>query len=72
MKKIHNGIPYGSAQGCLEGKIPVVVYRHAAQYFVSSNVELTRQKVRDLYKLHTPIEEVVHVLKQECGWQGCQ
>jgi putative transposase len=72
VKRCRNGIPYWSAQGCLEGKIPVVVYRHGAKYFVSSNVELTRQQVRDLYKQRSPIEEVFRVLKQECGWQGCQ
>ncbi|MGL4611210.1 MAG: transposase [Trueperaceae bacterium] len=65
-------IPYWSAQGLLEGKIPVVVYRHGAKYFVSSNLELTRQQVRDLYKQRSPIDEVFRVLKQECGWQGCQ
>lgn len=72
VKRWRKGIPYWSAQGCLEGKIPGVVYRHAAKYFVSSNLELTRQQVRDLYKQRSPSEEVFRVLKQECGWQGCQ
>jgi len=72
IKRCRKGIPYWSAQGFLEGKIPVVVYRHGAKYFVSSNLELTRQQVRDLYKQRSPIEEVFRVLKQECGWQGCQ
>jgi Transposase DDE domain len=72
LKRIHNGIPYGSALGFLKGQLPVVVYRHGAKYFVSSNLELTRQEVRDLYKIRTLIEEVIRVLKQECGWQGCQ
>ena len=72
IKRWRGGIPYWSAQGYLEGKIPVMVYRHAAKYFVSSNIELTRQHIRDLYKQRSPIEEVFRVLKQECGWQGCQ
>lgn len=49
-----------------------MVYRHGAKYFVSSNLDLTRQEIRDLYKQRSPIEEVIRVLKQECGWQGCQ
>lgn len=72
VKHHRKSIPYWSAQGLLEGKIPVVVYRHGAKYFVSSNLTLTRQVVRDLYKQRSPIEEVFRVLKQECGWQGCQ
>jgi hypothetical protein len=72
VKRIHKGIPYWSALGFLEGQLPVVVYRHGAKYFVSSNLELTRQDVRDLYKIRTLIEETIRVLKQECGWQGCQ
>jgi putative transposase len=72
VKHIHKGIPYCSALGFLEGKIPVVVYRHGAKYFVSSNLDLTRQEVRDLYRIRALIEETIRVLKQECGWQGCQ
>jgi putative transposase len=72
VKRIHKGIPYWSALGFLEGQLPVVVYRHGAKYFVSSHLELTRQEVRDLYKQRSPIEETFRVLKQECGWQGCQ
>jgi hypothetical protein len=72
VKRHRKGIPYWSAQGLLEGKIPVVVYRHGAKYFVSSNLDLTRQQVRDLYKIRSLIEETIRVLKQECGWQGCQ
>jgi putative transposase len=72
VKRIHKGIPYWSALGFLEGQVPVVVYRHGAKYFVSSNLDLTRQEVRDLYKIRTLIEETIRVLKQECGWQGCQ
>jgi hypothetical protein len=72
VKYIRNGIPYWSFMGFLEGKIPVVVYRHGAKYFVSSNIDLTRQEVRNLYKIRTLIEETIRVLKQECGWQGCQ
>lgn len=72
VKRIHKSIPYWAALGFLEGQVPVVVYRHGAKYFVSSNLELTRQEVRDLYKLRNPIEETFRVLKQECGWQGCQ
>jgi putative transposase len=37
IKPIHKGIPYWSALGFLEGQVPVVVYRHGAKYFVSSN-----------------------------------
>lgn len=72
VKRIHKGIPYWSALGFLEGQVPVVVYRHGAKYFVSSNLDLTRQVLRDLYKIRTLIEETIRVLKQECGWQGCQ
>jgi putative transposase len=72
VKRWRKGIPYWSAQGLLEGKIPVVVYRHGAKYFVSSHLERTRQNVRDLYRIRTLIEETIRVLKQECGWQGCQ
>jgi len=72
VRYIRKGIPYWSFIGFLEGKIPVVVYRHGAKYFVSSNLDLTRQELRDLYKIRTLIEETIRVLKQECGWQGCQ
>jgi putative transposase len=72
IKRHRKSIPYWSAQGTLEGKISVIVYRHGAKYFVSSNLSLTRQEVRDLYKQRSPIEEVFRILKQECGWQGCQ
>jgi putative transposase len=72
IKPIHKGIPYWSALGFLEGQVPVVVYRHGAKYFVSSNLDLTRKEVRDLYKIRTLIEETIRVLKQKCGWQGCQ
>jgi hypothetical protein len=59
-------IPYWSALGFLEGQVPVVVYRHGAKYFVSSNLERSRQELRDRYKIRTLIEEVIRVLKQEC------
>jgi hypothetical protein len=66
IKRWRKGIPYWSAQGFLEGKIPVIVYRHGAKYFVSSHLDLTRQQVRDLYKQRSPTEETFRVLKQEC------
>jgi hypothetical protein len=66
LRRIHKGIPYWSALGFLEGKLPVVVYRHGAKYFVSSNLDLTRQELRDFYKIRSLIEETIRVLKQEC------
>jgi hypothetical protein len=39
---------------------------------VTSNLALAWKAVKKLYRLRADIEEVIKVLKQECGWKSCQ
>jgi putative transposase len=64
--------PYWQAQDTLEGKLRVKVFRRGKNYFATSDTSLTWKAVKKLYRLRVDIEEVIKVLKQECGWTSCQ
>jgi putative transposase len=64
--------PYWQAQDKLEGNIKVKVFRRGKNYFITSNLTLTWMVVKKLYRIRADIEEVIKVLKQECGWKSCQ
>jgi putative transposase len=63
--------PYWQAQDTLEGKLKVKVFRRGKNYFATSDTSLTWKAVKKLYSLRADIEEVIKVLKQECGWNSC-
>jgi putative transposase len=64
--------PYWQAQDKLEGNIKVKLFRRGSKYFATSNTALAWKAVKKLYRIRADIEEVIKVLKQECGWESCQ
>jgi putative transposase len=64
--------PYWQTQDKLEGNINVKCFRRGKNYFITSNLTLVWKVVKKLYRIRADIEEVIKVLKQECGWSSCQ
>ena len=64
--------PYWQAQDKLEGNIKVKCFRRGSKYFITSHLTLEWKGVKMLYRIRADIEEVIKVLKQECGWKSCQ
>jgi putative transposase len=64
--------PYWQAQDKLEGNIKVKVFRRGSKYFATSDTSLEWKAVKKLYRIRADIEEIIKVLKQECGWKSCQ
>lgn len=64
--------PYWQAQDKLEGNLNVKCFRRGKNYFVTSDLSLVWKTVKKLYRIRADIEEVIKVLKQECGWSSCQ
>jgi putative transposase len=70
--KHYRKTPYWSSLGVLKGGLGVVVYRRAKAFITTNDVEIDFDLVKKLYAIRNVIEEVFRVLKQLCGWQGCQ
>lgn len=64
--------PYWQARDKLEGNIQVSLFRRGSKYFATSDTRLDWKTVKKLYRIRADVEEVIKVLKQECGWQHCQ
>lgn len=64
--------PYWSSLGRLKGGQAVAVYRRGDRFLATNDLELEWQEVKKLYSTRAVIEEVFRVLKQTCGWEGCQ
>jgi putative transposase len=64
--------PYWSSLGLLRGRIGVVVYRRGKAFLTTNDLEADWSVVKKLYGIRALIEELFRVLKQICGWQGCQ
>jgi putative transposase len=64
--------PYWSSLGRLRGGTAVAVYRRGSKFYATSDLELEWSEVKLLYHFRAVIEEVFRVLKQTCGWEGCQ
>ena len=64
--------PNWSSLGWLKGKIGVAVYRRGKVFLTTSDLEIDCNMVKKLYSIRNMIDEVFRVLKQVCGWQGCQ
>jgi putative transposase len=70
--KAYRLTPYWSSLGLLKGGLAVAVYRRGQAFIATNDLELEWQEVKRLYGIRALIEELFRVLKQVCGWQGCQ
>jgi putative transposase len=70
--KRHRLTPNWSSLGRLRGGTAVAVYRRGTKFYATSDLELEWHMVKALYHSRAVIEEVFRVLKQTCGWEGCQ
>jgi putative transposase len=70
--KKHRLTPNWSSLGRLRGGTAVAVYRRGRKFYATSDLELEWSAVKALYHSRAVIEEVFRVLKQTCGWEGCQ
>jgi hypothetical protein len=50
----------------------VLVIRHEKKYYLCNRLSWSRKEVMNTYKERPVIEETFRVLKQTCGWIGCQ
>jgi putative transposase len=64
--------PYWSSLGVLKGGLGVAVYRRGRAFLSTNDLDIDCDVVKRLYAIRNMIEEVFRVLKQVCGWQGCQ
>jgi hypothetical protein len=70
--KQYRKTPYWSSLGVLRGGLGVVVYRRGKAFITTNNLNIDFSVVKRFYAIRNVIEEVFRVLKQLCGWQGCQ
>jgi putative transposase len=64
--------PNWSSLGRLRGGTAVAVYRRGSKFYATGDLDLEWPAVKALYHARAVIEEVFRVLKQTCGWEGCQ
>lgn len=64
--------PYWAECGWLTGAIKVLVVRYGAKYYATNRLTLPAAEVRRLYRVHSQVEEVVRVCKDQLGLGGCQ
>ena len=48
------------------------MYRRQKAFLTTNDLEIDFSVVKRLYAIRNVIEEVFRMLKQVCGWQGCQ
>jgi Transposase DDE domain len=50
----------------------VLVVRHGKKYYATNRLTLAAAEVRQLYRVRSPIEEIIRVCKDQLGLSGCQ
>lgn len=70
--KTYRLTPYWSSLGVLKGGLGVAVYRRGKAFIASNDLDSDWAVIKKLYSIRALIEELFRVLKQLCGWQGCQ
>lgn len=68
----HRRHPYWTAIGWLSGGLKVLVVRYGAKYYATNRLTLSAAEVRRLYRIRSPIEEVIRVCKDQLAFTGCQ
>jgi Transposase DDE domain len=64
--------PYWMASGRLSGGLKVLVVRYGAKYYATNRLTLSAAEVRRLYRIRSPIEDVIRVCKDQLAFTGCQ
>lgn len=63
---------YGSVIGKAWYGGKVRVFREKSKFYLTNRLMLTREQVKEVYHYRVMIEEMFRLLKQECGFVGCQ
>ena len=71
IKKLHKN-PYWEETGVLSCKLTVRIVRDEKRYFITNDMNGSRQDVVDLYGKRWKIEEVFRVLHSELGLDQCE
>lgn len=72
LRLVHKGRPYWVETGKIKGSIVVQVVKNRRKYFVTNDLDLTREEQLALYKIRWKIEEVFRFAKSELGMEQCQ
>ena len=64
--------PYWTEVGWLSGGLKVRLVRYGQKYYATNRLTLPAAEVRRLYRVRTPIEEVIRVCKDQLALTGCQ
>ncbi len=64
--------PYWIIEGKLNGGFKVIVVRHGAKYFASSDLALSKEEILTAYKSRWAIETIFKALHSKLGLDECQ
>src|ERR671936_39914 len=64
--------PYWAARGWRSGGLKVLVVSYGAKYDATNRLMLPAAEVRRLYRVRSPIEEIIKVCKAQLSLTGCQ
>jgi len=63
---------YGSCVATLSGGIEALVVKDGSVFFATSHLDYKPKQVKKAYRQRWMIEEVIKLLKSECGFETCQ
>ena len=64
--------PYWIEKGQIYTDIEVIVVKHGRKYFVTNDLSLSKQEIRDIYKTRWVIETMFRLLYDQIGIGQCQ